>query len=81
MNGPVLDEAGWVLDFAEVKSVCKPVLQQVDHHLLNNIPGLENPTAENLVRWLWQQFKANLPGLCKIELKETPTSGVIYTGD
>ena len=81
IEGPVNENAGWVIDFGEVKSVCKPVIDRLDHALLNDIEGLENPTAENVARWLWQQFKAGLPGLKKIELKETPTSGVIYKGD
>jgi 6-pyruvoyltetrahydropterin/6-carboxytetrahydropterin synthase len=81
ISGPVLEEAGWVIDFSEVKAVCKPVVDHLDHSLLNEVAGLENPTAENVARWLWQQFKPKMPGLQKIELKETPTSGVIYEGD
>lgn len=81
ISGPVVEEAGWVIDFGEVKAVCKPVLDRLDHALLNEIEGLENPTAENVTRWLWQQFKVQMPGLQKIELKETPTSGVCYEGD
>ncbi|MCR8558141.1 6-carboxytetrahydropterin synthase QueD [Mucilaginibacter sp. BJC16-A38] len=81
ISGPVLEEAGWVIDFGDVKAICKPVLDRLDHSLLNDIPGLENPTAENVARWLWLHFKHAMPGLKKIELKETPTSGVIYEGD
>ncbi|WP_449406784.1 6-pyruvoyl trahydropterin synthase family protein [Mucilaginibacter humi] len=71
---------GWVMDFSELTAVCKPVLERLDHALLNEIQGLENPTAENVACWLWHQFRNGLPGLQKIELKETPTSGVIYEG-
>jgi 6-pyruvoyltetrahydropterin/6-carboxytetrahydropterin synthase len=53
----------------------------LDHTLLNTISGLENPTAENITRWFWQQVKPLLPPLCRIELKETPTTGVVYSGD
>ncbi len=81
ISGAVLPEPGWVMDFSDLKAVCKPVLDRLDHALLNEVPGLENPTAENVARWLWQQFVGGLPGLQKIELKETPTSGVIYEGD
>lgn len=80
ISGPVLPTAGWVIDFSDVKAVCKPVINRLDHKLLNEIPGLANPTAENLARWLWEEFKHNMPGLQRIELKETPTSGVIYEG-
>lgn len=81
VSGPVMEDAGWVIDFSEIKTICKPVVDRLDHALLNEIPGLENPTAENVARWLWRQFKEKIPGLQKIELKETPTSGVTYEGD
>jgi 6-pyruvoyltetrahydropterin/6-carboxytetrahydropterin synthase len=81
LSGPVLEDCGWVIDFGDVKAVCKPVIGRLDHSLLNEIPGLENPTAENVARWLWQELKKALPALQKIELQETPTSGVIYEGD
>lgn len=81
MGGPVIAEIGWVIDFSEVKMICKPIVDRLDHSLLNEIPGLENPTAENVARWLWQQIKSKMPGLYQIELRETPTSGVIYEGE
>ena len=42
--------------------------------------GLQNPTAENITVWIWQQIKPSLPLLSRIELYETPTTGVIYSG-
>ncbi|HSC39496.1 MAG TPA: 6-carboxytetrahydropterin synthase QueD [Chitinophagaceae bacterium] len=81
VSGPVSADIGWVLDFGDLKAVCKPVIDRLDHALLNEIAGLENPTAENVAQWLWRQIAVNLPGLQKIELKETPTSGVTYEGD
>lgn len=79
--GPLQPEAGWVIDFSEIKAACKPVINMLDHSHLNVIPGLENPTAEMVTSWIWHRLKKNLPGLKKIELKETPTSGVIYEGE
>ena len=80
IEGEVLKEQGWILDFGDIKKTLKPVLDIIDHTLLNNIPGLENPTAELFTIWLWNKIKPLLPELKKIELKETPTSGVIYEG-
>lgn len=80
IEGTVLDQEGWVLDFGDIKALMKPVLDTLDHHFLNNIPGLENPTAELLSVWIWNQVKRGLPALKRVELKETPTSGVIYEG-
>ena len=80
IEGEILKEQGWVLDFGDIKKTLKPVLDIIDYTLLNNIPGLENPTAELFTIWLWNKIKPLLPELKKIELKETPTSGVIYEG-
>jgi 6-pyruvoyltetrahydropterin/6-carboxytetrahydropterin synthase len=72
---------GWIIDFKELKDIITPVISILDHTLLNNICGLENPTAENITIWCWQHVKPLLPGLHRIELKETPTTGVIYRGE
>jgi 6-pyruvoyltetrahydropterin/6-carboxytetrahydropterin synthase len=63
-----------------LKKSIQPVIEKLDHHLLNEILGLENPTSENLAIWLWHKIKPLVPELIKIELKETPSSGVIYEG-
>lgn len=80
MEGPLLNNLEWVMDFAETKRVVEPILKMVDHKLLNSLPGLENPTCERLAVWLWEKIKPELPLLYRIELNETPTSGVIYEG-
>ncbi|MFD2873749.1 6-carboxytetrahydropterin synthase QueD [Mucilaginibacter ximonensis] len=80
LEGQIQPHEGWVLDFTNVKDAVKPLVEQLDHALLNNIEGLENPTAELLAVWIWDRVKPVLPGLKKVELKETPTSGVIYEG-
>lgn len=79
--GPVGDESGWVLDFAEIKVAFKPLFEQLDHHYLNDIEGLDNPTSENLARWIWQRLKPNLPLLSSIQIRETCTSGCIFNGE
>ncbi len=53
----------------------------LDHYYLNEIEGLENPTAEMLARWIWQRLAPRLPGLSRIEIQETCTSGCTYEGD
>lgn len=81
VEGNVSENEGWVLDFTELKHAVEPVIKQIDHKLLNDIDGLQNPTSELLAIWLWKKIKPQLAALKKIELKETPTSGVIYEGD
>jgi 6-pyruvoyltetrahydropterin/6-carboxytetrahydropterin synthase len=81
VSGAVDAQQGWVMDFSDIKSAFKPVWEQLDHYYLNDITGLENPTSENLARWIWQQLKPRLPLLSKVIIKETCTSGCVYTGD
>lgn len=81
VSGPVGEESGWVMDFADLKATFDPLYQQLDHNYLNEIPGLENPTSENLAKWIWQKLKPSLPLLSKVAVKETCNSGCVYLGD
>jgi 6-pyruvoyltetrahydropterin/6-carboxytetrahydropterin synthase len=72
---------GWIRDFSELKAIFKPIYDRLDHHYLNDIPGLENPTSEILAKWIWQELEPLLPELCQITIRETCTSGCIYRGD
>lgn len=79
LKGEPLPHEGWIADFADVKNLMKPILKQIDHKVLNDIPGLENPTCELFGEWLWQRISVVLPALSKLELYETPTSGAVIT--
>ncbi|HRO07287.1 MAG TPA: 6-carboxytetrahydropterin synthase QueD [Saprospiraceae bacterium] len=71
---------GWVMDFADLKDIVKPIVNILDHKTLNNIEGLSNPTCENIAIWIWERIKPGIPALKKVELYETPTSGAVYEG-
>mgnify|MGYP000061167903 FL=1 len=81
IKGELDPKLGWVADFGDVKRIWKPIEERLDHRTLNDIPGLENPTAENLAIWIWRQVKPNLPLLSRVEVCENPNSGVIYQGE
>lgn len=81
LDGPVNDSIGWVEDFADVKKAFDPIHKVLDHNYLNEIEGLDNPTSENLVKWIWDQLKPTLTYLSAIEIKETCTTGCIYRGE
>ena len=81
VTGPVQEHAGWVRDFADLSRAFGPLYEQLDHHCLNEIPGLENPTSENLARWIWQRLQPQLPGLSRIVVHETCTAGCVYRGE
>ena len=74
-------ELGWIMDFADLASVVEPVIRELDHYYLNDIPGLENPTSEHIAIWLWKRLKPLLPPLVRINISETCTSGCSYSGD
>lgn len=71
---------GWVMDFADIGKAFQPLYAQLDHRYLNDIEGLENPTSENLARWVWDRLKPVLPGLESVQVRETCTSGCTYRG-
>ena len=81
VSGPVGEQSGWIMDFAELREAFAPLLAQLDHYYLNEIPGLENPTSENLARWIWQRVRPRLPQLSQVMVRETCTSGCIYRGE
>jgi 6-pyruvoyltetrahydropterin/6-carboxytetrahydropterin synthase len=80
VKGEIDARTGWVMDFADLKAVFEPVFARLDHQYLNEIPGLENPTSENLARWIWSEMKSRLPLLSKVVIHETCTSGCSYDG-
>jgi 6-pyruvoyltetrahydropterin/6-carboxytetrahydropterin synthase len=77
---PVNEETGWVIDFADISSQFRPVHDQLDHRYLNEVVGLENPTSENVARFIWHQLNNSLP-LDHVVVRETCTSGCIYRGE
>ncbi|HXJ23745.1 MAG TPA: 6-carboxytetrahydropterin synthase QueD [Polyangia bacterium] len=81
VSGSVDPHLGWVVDFADVKEAFKPIHDELDHHYLNEIEGLSNPTSENLARWIWQRLIPRLPGLTELVVRETCTSGCRYHGE
>jgi 6-pyruvoyltetrahydropterin/6-carboxytetrahydropterin synthase len=79
LDGEVDPRTGMVADFGEVKRVLQEeVLSRADHHDLNEV--LENPTAENIARWIWEALEPRLPGLAEVKLWEIPGCCVTYRG-
>jgi 6-pyruvoyltetrahydropterin/6-carboxytetrahydropterin synthase len=81
VKGPLDQHLGWIVDFADVKAAFRSIEERIDHRYLNEIEGLENPTSENIARWIWGQLRPTLPCLSKLIVQETCTSGCIYSGE
>lgn len=77
--GPVDENTGWFIDFQVLYDAWKPLHEVLDHHYLNEVPGLENPTSEVMSRWLWEKLAASLP-LARITVYETCEARCEYEG-
>jgi 6-pyruvoyltetrahydropterin/6-carboxytetrahydropterin synthase len=76
VRGPLDPRLGWVMDFADLKAAFEPLFRQLDHQYLNDVAGLENPTSENLARWIWRsQIRCRF----RASWCETCTSGARHT--
>lgn len=80
VEGPVGEDTGWVMDFADLKAAVAPTIDALDHRYLNDLPGLANPTSERIAEWIWARVAPGLPGLAAIEVRETCTSACTYRG-
>ena len=81
LEGRVDDHTGWVRDFADISRAMAPVIECLDHHYLNEIDGLDNPTSELLARWIWDRLSPGLQELSQVVVKETCDSGCVYRGE
>lgn len=79
-SGPLDPVLGWVMDFADIKAAFAPLFEALDHRYLNEVEGLQNPTSENLARWIWQRLLPRLPQLCRVVVRETCTSACSFDG-
>ncbi len=79
VGGEVDRQTGWIMDFADIKSAFQPLYDRLDHHYLNEIEGLDNPTSENVAAWIWERLEPTLPELTTVVVRETCTSACIYT--
>lgn len=80
IGGQADEESGFLIDFYDLDRVVQPVIDSLDHRLLNDIPGLENPTSERLCRHVYDRLAAQLPGLYSVTVWETTDSRSIYYG-
>lgn len=74
-QGKLNPERDWVVDYADIASAVKPIVNKLDHTFLNDNFDFET-TAENLVWWLGLEISNKLPHIYAVELFETPTTSV-----
>ena len=74
-------QAGLADGLREISAAFKPIWEKLDHYYLNEMPGLENPTSENVAVWIWSRLKTRLPLLTEVVVAETCTARAVFRGD
>lgn len=81
LAGEMDETLGWLVDFGEITEIVEPILKgELDHRVLNDVPGLENPTSEFLSIWLWRRLAPLMPTLASVTVHETCTARCTYRG-
>ncbi len=70
VHGPVDIHTGFVIDFFDIDRRVSPLLAQLDHGMLNDVSGLENPTAELIAEWVGR--RVSIPNLASVAVYENP---------
>jgi len=87
LHGETLDQAGLLLDFRELKQVMRPVIERLDHQMINDLePFTEiNPSAENLARYFFAETNRQMDEMTsgRVRVKdctvfETDTTSATY---
>lgn len=82
VEGEVDSHTGWFIDYGDISSFVKPLLDQfLDHRYLNEVDGLANPTSENIAEWIWNRLIHELTGLKRVTIAETCTTACHYEGN
>lgn len=81
VHGEVDPDLGWLVDFGDIDGHVMPLVDALDHRVLNDLEGLENPTSECLAAWLWHRIRKTLPILVEVAVAETPRSRCVYRGE
>src|SRR3954464_12201223 len=61
VRGPLDPKIGWGGGFADPKRAVDPVVEKLDHYMLNDIDGLANPTSERVAIWFWERLASIVP--------------------
>ena len=74
IEGDAQEEKGWIRDLWKIDQVVKEVVGPLDHSLLNEVDGLEQPALEQIAKWIFDRLEPRLPGLACVEVSR-PSCG------
>lgn len=66
--------SGMVIDLAYLRAEIACLRESLDHHFLDEVPGLGPATLENLCAYIRRGLQAAVPNLCAVTV-ERPASG------
>lgn len=69
------------MDLVDTKRAMAPLIDQLNHQYINGVEGMGIPTTESLARWVWLRLTSTSPGLVRLEVRQTDSSGCIFAGE
>ena len=81
LDGSIDKNTGFLMDFYDLDLIVNDkIIQKIDHKVLNDINGLENPSSEHLSIWIWNKLIDSIPILSQITVSEDHGTGIKYSG-
>ena len=81
LDGPINKDTGFVMDFYDLDVIVnEKIIKKIDHKVLNEIDGLDNPSSEFLSIWIWNKLITSIPILSEITVSEELGTGIKYSG-
>lgn len=77
VSGELMAGLDWVCDFAMIEAIAGVIKEQVDHRYLNDVDGLENPTAEIIAKWILSIARLTIHNISSVTVWETDDCGAI----
>jgi 6-pyruvoyltetrahydropterin/6-carboxytetrahydropterin synthase len=72
---------GYIFHFEEMEKALAETAEALDHHMLNEIEGLQAPTLERIAQWIWNRIANRVPGLAEVQVhRDSCREGCIYSG-
>ncbi|MFE2179360.1 6-pyruvoyl tetrahydropterin synthase family protein [Streptomyces sp. NPDC059455] len=73
-----LDGVGFVRDYGDLAPFRQWLDDKVDHRHLNDLLVDRSPSAENLARWMYEQWQQHFPELSAVRVRETAKAWAEY---
>jgi 6-pyruvoyltetrahydropterin/6-carboxytetrahydropterin synthase len=80
VTGPVDEATGWLFDFQVIDDAWAELHALFDHRTLNDVPGLENSTCENIAVYVWRAVRKHVPQLSAVTIWEMSDGRCTYRG-